>query len=232
MRQLLTGASLEENFSIWKYVYSIRLLGKSRPFLSERLCIASCHMTWPRGTVLDVIRSPLICGAGPDSERCGRQHGKALAALCLVIPRRDSTLLLLFGLASPNKLTAGFNGEAPQCNAVYPKCNLSTQKLPKTPDREFPHWALQAWSIPDRWLDRWTDGRSVGDTSTQWAQFQGSLAGVWNWNHFVFWLFNMSIRCTGHIATQTGRNISQILVAFHGDERSELTKDHDISCIF
>lgn len=88
-------------------------------------------------------RSPLICGAGPDSERCGRQHGKALATLCLVLPRRDSTLLLLFGLASPNKLTAGFM--ARHHNAMlFIQSVISAHKSCQNPDREFPHWALQA----------------------------------------------------------------------------------------
>lgn len=110
--------------------------------------------------MLDVIRSPLICGGGPDSERCGRQHGKALAAFCLVIPRRDSTLLLLFGLASPNKLTAGFM--ARHHNAMlfiqsvisaHRSCQKPGQRIPSLGPAGMKHSGQMAGPM---------DGRTVG----------------------------------------------------------------------
>lgn len=144
-------------------------------------------------------RSPLICGAGPDSERCGRQHGEALAALCLVIPRRDSTLLLLLGPASPNKLTAGFM--ARHHNAMlFIQSVISAHGSCQKPRQRIPSLGLAGMKHSGQMAGP-TDGRTETLPRSEHSSkvhSQVSESGI----NLCFWLFNMSTRCTGHITTQ------------------------------
>lgn len=175
--------------------------------------------------MLDVIgRSPLICGAGPDSERCGRQHGEALAALCLVIPRRDSTLLLLFGPASPNKLTAGFM--ARHHNAMlFIQSVISAHGSCQKPRQRIPSLGLAGMKHSGQMAGP-TDGRRHFHTVSTVPRFTRRCLKLESFCFFGYLICLQDARVTS--PHKTRRNISQTLVAFHGDERSELTQDHDI----
>lgn len=119
-------------------------------------------MERPRGTLLDVIRSPFICGAGPDSERCGRRHATALSKALSCHPEADLDTFTAVWIGWSEQAHCRFNGEAPQRNAMFIQSVIAPNGSCQNRDTESPHSACRLVAHrTDGWTNGWTDTLAI-----------------------------------------------------------------------
>lgn len=122
-------------------------------------------MTRPRGTLLDVLRSPFICGAGPDSERCGRQRATTLSNALSCHPEADLNTFTAVWIGESEQAHCRFSwrGTTMQRSA-YPKVSSQQTEAAKNLDAEFPHFACgRDARRTDGWTAGWTDTLTISN---------------------------------------------------------------------